>query len=429
MKRKLIALAAALCLLLSGCSPITLSVEDLMRPPQLSESQRQVHDALMSALGTSGSNVSLRYPRSGSNRSAFTFFDLDGDGQQEAMVFYTLADAQDDFYINVMEQGEQGWYSVYDIPGVGSGVESVEFAPVTDADGRDIIIGWAAEENSIGQLSVLRYQDNKLSSLYQSRYTKYTTADLNQDGLLELLTVTMSNSGGKPFASLITRREGKLDAVSNLPLNLNMTSFSRLYAGWINPFETGLVVDGYEGQTFTSELLLIKNEMLSLPFAEESPFYTDVARRQGVVYSRDVDGDDILELPIQKPAPGKTGLYYTDYCQVNGEQELELVETAYVSDSEGYIFYLPEQWRDRVTVSRSKTGEVVFGLYDAETGMQGRDLLRIRVYSEKDYQDKFDTERYQKIGRRGNFLYYVNVVEGEELSITQGQVKELFEII
>jgi len=429
VKRRLIALAAAVCLLLSGCSPITLSVEDLMRPPQLSESQRQVHDALMSALGTSASHVSLRYPRSGDNRSAFTFFDLDGDGQEEAMVFYSLAGARDEIYINVMEQGEQGWYSVYDIPGMGSGVESVEFAPVSDTDGRDIIIGWTAEENNIGQLSVLRYQDNQLSSLYQSRYTKYTTADLDRNGLLELLTVTMSNSGGKPFASLISRREGKLDAVSNLPLNLNMTSFSRIYAGWINSSEMGLVVDGYEGQIFTSELLLIKNEMLSLPFAEESSFYTDVARRQGMVYSRDVDGDDILELPFQKAAPGKTGIYYTNYCQVNEEQELELVETAYVSDTEGYIFYLPEQWRDRVTVSRSKSGEVVFGLYDAQTGMQGRDLLHIRVYSEKDYQDKFDTERYQKIGRRGNFLYYVSVVEDEELSITQGQVKELFEII
>jgi hypothetical protein len=108
VKRRLIALAAALCLLFSGCSPITLSVEDLMRPPQLSENQRQVHDALMAALGTSDSNISLRYPRSGNNRSAFTFFDLDGDGQDEAMVFYTLADAPDEFYINVMEQGEQG---------------------------------------------------------------------------------------------------------------------------------------------------------------------------------------------------------------------------------------------------------------------------------------------------------------------------------
>ncbi|MBQ8875872.1 MAG: hypothetical protein IJY60_11330, partial [Bacteroides sp.] len=44
-------------------------------------------------------------------------------------------------------------------PGVGSGVDSVEFAPVTDADGRDIIIGWAAEENSIGQLSVLHLDE------------------------------------------------------------------------------------------------------------------------------------------------------------------------------------------------------------------------------------------------------------------------------
>ena len=429
MKRRLIALAAALCLLLSGCSPITLSVEDLMRPPQLSENQRQVHDALMAALGTSDSNVSLRYPRSGSNRSAFTFFDLDGDGQDEAMVFYTLADAPDEFYINVMEQGEQGWYSVYDIPGVGSGVESVEFAPVTNTDGRDIIIGWAAEENDIGLLSVLRYQDNKLESLYQSRYTKYTTTDLDRDGLLELLTVTMSGSGGKPFASLISRRDGTLMAVSNLPLNINMTSFSQLYAGWINSSEQGLVVDGYEGQNFATELLVIKNELLTLPFAEGADFYSDIVRRQGVVYSRDVDQDGTLELPFQRVAPGKTGLYFTDYCRVEEDLQLQSVATAFVSDSEGYIFYLPEEWIDGVTVSRSKSGEVVFGEYDAQTGMQGRDLLHIRVYSEKDYQDKFDIERYKKIGQRGNFLYYANVVEGNELSITQSQVKELFEII
>ncbi len=428
MKRKIIALAAAVCLLFSGCSPITLSVEELMRPPQLSEGQRQVYDALLSALGTTASNISLRYPGSGDNRSAFTFYDLDGDGAEEAMVFYSPADAQEELYINVMEQGEEGWYSVYDMPGAGAGVESVEFASVSREGNRDIIIGWTAEENNIGQFSVMRYEDNKLHSLYQSRYTKYTTADLNSDGLLEMMTVTMSSQGGKPFASLICLRGGKLQDVSNLPLNVNMTAFSQLSAGWVSPTEQGLVVDGYEGQNFTSELMFVRDDLFMLPYAEESSFYQSVSRRQGVVYSRDVDGDGILELPVQQAAPGKTGSYFTNYCQVDEQLELKQVSTAFVNDSRGYIFYLPDQWLGQVTVSQSKSGEIIFERYDPETQEGIGELLSIRVYSEKDYQDKFDTQSYHKIGQRGNFRYYAKI-GGDDLAITRSRVMELFEII
>jgi len=430
MKHKIAALAAVICLLLSGCAPITLSVEELMRPPQLSESQRQVHDALMTALGTSASHVSLRYPRSGDNRSAFAFYDLDGDDREEAMVFYSLAEAPDELYINIMRQGEAGWYSVYDLPGAGSGVESVEFSSVTQQDERDIIIGWTAEENSIGQLSVIRFEDNRLHSLYQSRYTNYTTADLNEDGLQEILTVTMSASGGKPFASLICCQEdGRLTDLSNLPLNVDMTAFSGLHAGWVSQSEQGLIVDGYEGQHLTSELLFVRNNMFSLPYARESDFYTSVRRREGAAHSRDVDDNGILEVPVQRAAPGKTGLYFTDYCRVTDELELEPVYTAFVNDSRGYSFYLPDGWNDKVTVSENESGEMVFARYDAETNQIGRELLRIRVYSEKDYQDKFDTQSYHKIGQRGNFRYYAAVARGDDLSLTIGQVRELFEIV
>lgn len=430
MKTKLLLCVAVLCLLLAGCSPLTQPAEELMRPPQLSESQRQVHDALVAALGTAETNISLRYPRTGDNRSAFLFQDLDGDGRDEAMVFYSLAEAEDELYINVMEQDEAGgWNSVYDIAGAGSGVESVEFSSISREDGLDIIVGWTAEENGIGQLSVLRYSEKRLQSLYQSRYSSYTTADLNSDGLQELLTVTMSVQGGKPFASLICLRENEIQNVSNLPLNVNMTSFSRLTAGWLNQSEQGLVVDGYEGQNQVSEVLLVRDELLSLPFAEESEFYQRVYRRQGVVYTRDVDGDGILELPAQYAAPGKTGLYLTDFCQVGENRQLEVVSTSFVNDSRGYIFYLPEEWVDNVTVSQEKTGEIVFARYDSTKESIGHELLRIRVYSEKDYQDKFDTQRYQQIGQRGNFQYYASVSDDDQLSITQSRVMELFEII
>ena len=33
-------------------------------------------------------NYSLKYPKSGDHRSAFVFHDIDGDGEEEAIVFY-----------------------------------------------------------------------------------------------------------------------------------------------------------------------------------------------------------------------------------------------------------------------------------------------------------------------------------------------------
>lgn len=428
MKTRLIAFAAALCLLLSGCSPITLSVEELMRPPQLSESQSQVHDALIRALGTTVSNVSLRYPTSGDNRSAFTFFDLDGDGQEEAMVFYALNESPEEVYINLMEHNESGWYSVFDTPGAGCNVRSLEFASVTRDDERDIIIGWEGAENSADRLSVLRYANNRLTELYQNSYTQYTCKDTNDDGLLELLTVTAPTSGGKPYASLIGYRMFALKEISSQPLNVNMNSFSSLMAGWVTHSEQGLVVDGYVGTEFTSELLLIKDEAFELPFGEENDFYKDVVRKQGVVYSRDVNGDGVIELPLQREAPGGTELYFTRYCQLNENLELQVKRTCFAEDSLGYIFYLPEEWVDNVTVSESKTGEIIFETYYSEDQI-GPELLSIRVYSEKDYQDKFDTQTYKKIGQRGNFRYYANIADDEDLSITYSRVKELFKII
>jgi len=427
VKKRILALAVAVCLLFSGCSPITLSVEELMRPPQLSESQRQVHDALIRALGTTVSNVSLRYPNSGDNRSAFTFFDMDGDGQDEALVFYSLTEAPDEVNINLMEYNEKGWYSVYDTPGAGRDVQSLEFASVTRDDGRDIIIGWKAEENSDDQLSVMRYNNNRLDGLYQSSYTEYTTKDINDDGLLELLTVT-APAVGRSYASLISYRRFQLQEISNQPLNVNMTSFSRLNAGMLNRTEQGLVVDGYEGQTFTSELLFIKDEAFVLPFERKSDFYSAIARQQGEVYSRDVNGDGILELPLQQEAPGETELYLTRYCQVDENLALQPVRTAFVEDSRGFAFYLPDEWLGKVTVLETKTGEIIFERYE-EDYLTGHQLVFIRVYSEKDYQDKFDTESYKKIGQRGNFRYYASVADDDDLSITYSQVKKLFEII
>ena len=85
------ALTLALCLLLTGCSfPMqeTIQVEELLRAPRLAGDYGALQAALNDWLGES---AQLKYPMQGDLLSPFVLQDFDGDGQQDAAVFYTTA--------------------------------------------------------------------------------------------------------------------------------------------------------------------------------------------------------------------------------------------------------------------------------------------------------------------------------------------------
>ena len=80
-----IAFLAVCCLLLSACSSFQPNLTDLMQSPKLTEEQAEIYEALTNAADVS--DVQLKYPKSGDYRSAFVMFDLDADGEDEALVF------------------------------------------------------------------------------------------------------------------------------------------------------------------------------------------------------------------------------------------------------------------------------------------------------------------------------------------------------
>lgn len=86
------ALCAAFCLLLTGCSiPMqeeTVQVEELLRAPRLAGDYGALQTALNDWLGES---AQLKYPLRGDLLSPFVLQDFDGDGEQDAAVFYTTA--------------------------------------------------------------------------------------------------------------------------------------------------------------------------------------------------------------------------------------------------------------------------------------------------------------------------------------------------
>lgn len=133
--------------MLTGCA-VGTSVDNLLKPPQLSVEQEQIYQALQNAVGN---NITLQYPRSGDNLSAFIVCDMDDDGEDEAMVFYKktgLTTAENNLRLNVLDQIDDGWMSVCDRPADGGEIERVMISRLGDAPENCILIGYSLVDQS-----------------------------------------------------------------------------------------------------------------------------------------------------------------------------------------------------------------------------------------------------------------------------------------
>ena len=67
---------------MTSCT-LSTDVENLLKPPKLSEEQEQIYQAL---IASEGSKISLKYPRTGNYLSAFIVENIDNEPSNEAIV-------------------------------------------------------------------------------------------------------------------------------------------------------------------------------------------------------------------------------------------------------------------------------------------------------------------------------------------------------
>ena len=102
MLRKVIAAATIGALLLGGscgCSIADLSRDNLLRPPKSMGDEAEIEQLIAS---TAKDGYTLKYPKSGSNRSAIIMHDLDNDNVDEAIAFFREKDGSTGVHMLVM---------------------------------------------------------------------------------------------------------------------------------------------------------------------------------------------------------------------------------------------------------------------------------------------------------------------------------------
>lgn len=422
------AAAALVVMLLSGCTFGT-SIDTLMAPPKLSLEQEQIYNALTDA---AGSSISLKYPKSGKYLSAFIVEDIDGDGGREAVVFYeknSLAAPENTLRINILDSENGKWRSVYDTPADGSEIERVMISRLGENQRINLIIGSSLINRSEKTATIYSYSDGKLERTFSDSYSFIDVTDLDRDENNEFLLLKGSANGNPAAAEAYKLDgEGKYHRY-RIELSGGFTEFDSVGYGEFNEEHTGLYIDAVSAAGFIQTDIICMNENgLNKIFSD--PEESAATLRPSGCSSYDVDSDGVIEIPMQKVAPGYEDaaegeqLRLTEWMTVRESGKLKSKYISYYSIGDGYAFIFPEKWRNKVTVRRDAINdEIVFCAYSG--GEIGRELMRIYCADdEASAKDRLSTG-YMLLRTKGEsaYLAYIspNSDNSDGLSVTAAE--------
>ena len=296
-------LPAVLLLLLCGCSGQIGNVEELLEAPKLSQSQSHVVEELNRYIGGS---AKLKYPRKGDFLSPFVFKDLNGDGVEEAVVFYGDDNSEANTkHVRIALLGQTGskWAVLWDEEGLGTEVESVNFSSMYGEGAPTLIVGYTSTNLSDKFMGVYTYlkEQNTLQKVNERSYSEYALADFIGTGIDDLIVLSPATQPGPMQASLLSVQGGQLQPLATLSLDSLLQSCSGIYTSQSGG-RYSLVVDGYtSGGTLASEELYFdtKAQRLLTHSTRLGVSIPNLSTRAVTnLRSRDIDEDGTVEIPV-----------------------------------------------------------------------------------------------------------------------------------
>ena len=416
------------CLFLTGCQAITFSIDDLLNAPNIADEQSAIYQALIESAGR---GIALEYPRNGDYRSAFVLYDIDGDGEDETLAFYSVSSvSESNVKISVLDRGIDGrWRSQYELAGAGSSVERVLFS------GTDMVVGYSAQDYEENAMRMYRYSDGILDPIHEGTYSVLEKADLDGCGKQETAIVRRSGLGIE-VEVLKAAADGGY-TVYALQLEENASAISASVTGDYDGKKAMYLDISTESGGLLTEIFYLSDSEITCPTALNR--LTAMTQRPAGYQSRDYDGDGIVEIPYLQPFTGYEsaawgeGEYMTNWFTLTDDgMAFELKSLSYTNLRDGYILTIPNRWLNMVTVSRDQgTGEVTFMSYDQTGENPISEPIVSFASADSSGGGAYESAGYTVLYETDFKTFYVKTVakEGEPLILTMDEIRDNFHII
>lgn len=367
MKSKYLWMLLALCLLLTGC--YSFGSDDLYALPQRSQEYRELQAAVESALA--GGSYSA--PVAGANRQAVQQVDLDGDSQEETLVFCKM-EAERPLRVLILHRNETGYELLCTLEGEGTAFDSVQYAQIDGQPGMELLLSRRIGEQVQQFLSVYTITQGKALELMSSGYSAYTTQDLDGDQLTDIFVLRANADGPRAFAELYRFQGGELRKDAEASLSTGAESVKRILTGNLSAGVPAVfVASAYDDSNLITDVFALEREGFANITQNDESGQSSQTVRNYYVYSTDIDNDSVIELPNTLALPALEGdeasenQYRIVWYNLNLDGTRSEKLSTYHNFAEGWFLYLPETWCASLCATKIRT----------EDGLVGTELSRL----------------------------------------------------
>ncbi len=376
---------AALLLTLGGCSS-SGGIDQYFSLPQPAEEYLQLQELIDQEI-SSGSEYAA--PVRGSFRQSVQLTDLDGDGVDEALVFFR--DANRNLKINIYLVVGREYRQVLSIQGEGRSIGSIDFADM-DADGHtDLIVAWQIA-SGMNLLSVYSLRNWTGELLLSTDSSEFITGDLNSDGQEELLVIR----GGTPgmyLADMYTLNSDREPQATSAALSSGIYELRRLRTVKLSGGTPALMAESsLDNGDLVTDLLVSRDGSLINLTLNRGTGVSETRRSYSLIYAQDIDGDGITEIPHPRQlySQGDEVFWSVAWYRYDPYGRASIALNTYHCVPDGWYFVLPNGWETGLTVRRDDSipGERAVILSRLGTDGKVNDLLVIYTITGENRSDR-----------------------------------------
>lgn len=351
-KRILIGLLFVVTIILAGCNMRT--IDQMYCLPKRPEGYLNLQSAMDSAMA----GLEYHAPITGEHQQPVQQADLDGDGNEEFLVF-AKGSGEKPLKILIFKQNQDEYVLADTLENNGTAFDQVQYVKFTGRAGYDIIIGRQLSEQVVRPVSVYNMVDGKMEQILTTQYTRFLSTDFDGNGHSELMILRPGEDpAANGIAELYSVKDGVVERSQEVTMSEPADHIKRIMISRLNDGPSAVYVasDVNGSAIITDVYALLNGTFTNVSLSNESGTSMQTLRNY-YVYADDLDKDGVLELPDLIPlvnpdnSTGGNQHLIRWYSMNSDGTEVDKLHT-YHSFTGGWYLELPAQIAGMTKVSQ-----------------------------------------------------------------------------